>query len=65
MTYKIKDMRGYRKKYGFTQEELAEVLSVTKQRISQIETGLVPQVPDIMYRFADLQGVRVSQVIDE
>ena len=65
MTYKFTDMRNYRKKHGYTQEALGEVLGVTRQRINQIEAGIAPKVPDIMYRFADLQGVKVSKVIDE
>lgn len=54
----------YRGRRGFTQQDLADKLSVSKQTISNWETGLKNPRMGAIQKMAELFGITVSELID-
>lgn len=48
-----------RKNAGLTQEEVAEIMGVTKSRVSQIERGEVASIP-VLARYVEAIGGRLN-----
>ena len=52
----------YRKKNGFSQEELAEKIGVSQQMISYIESGLKEPKTTILIRIADIFNCSLDEL---
>ena len=46
-----------RKKYGYTQKQLAEALNLSQQRVSNIERNTTAPDVEFLHGAADLQGM--------
>ena len=57
------NLKFYRKLHNMTQPELAEKLEVTKQKISNMENGIVPISRKTAYRFAEIFAVPPGRFI--
>lgn len=47
-----KQIRGFREKKGFSQDELAEIMEVHRSTISKVETGKFAITIDYLVKFA-------------
>lgn len=54
-----------RKKQGYTQQELANILKVAKTTVSTWERGAAKPRMDVASKLASLYGISVSQLIGE
>ena len=54
-----------RKKHGYTQQELANILKVAKTTVSTWERGAAKPRMDVASKLASLYGISVSQLIGE
>lgn len=61
----MKDISMIRALRGFTQQEVADHLGVTKQRYCQIEKANKPCGEETMRKLADLFGVSVFELLGE
>lgn len=58
-----KNLIAYRKKKGYTQEELAIRINVVRQTVSKWEKGLSVPDADILIRLAEVLEVTVSELL--
>lgn len=58
-----KNIKALREKKGMTQEALAEALFVTRQTVSNYETGRSRPDLDMLVKIADVLGADVNQVL--
>ncbi len=59
-----KKIREYRKKFGYTQARLAELVGVDDKHISCIESGKNFPSPDLISRFADALNVEPKDLFE-
>ena len=57
------NIQKYRKQLGFSQDELAQKLLVSRQTISQWETGQTMPTTDNLIRLKDIFGVSIDDVL--
>lgn len=65
MTKKITKMLIARKRAGYTQKRLAEIIGVTQPRISAWETGTADLPPKRRAQIAQVLSVFAEQLTDE
>ena len=63
MTAVGENIKSIRKKLGITQEELSEKLNVTRQAVSNWETGKTQPDIETLTRMAEVFGVSVEKLI--
>ena len=54
----------YRKKSGYTQIQMAELLEIDRSHMSAIELGNVGVSLDVLFRFCQLLAITPSQLFD-
>lgn len=59
MTNHLRDLRGAR---GWSQQQLADLLEVSRQSVNAIETGRYDPSLPLAFRIAELFGVAIEQV---
>ena len=59
MTNRLRDFRGER---GWSQQDLAERLGVSRQSVNAIETGRYDPSLPLAFRIAELFGLTIEQV---
>lgn len=57
------NLKSYRKKCGYTQEEVAEQLHVVRQTISKWEKGVSVPDADLLVRLANMYEVNVNELL--
>jgi len=58
-----KNIKKYRENKGITQEQMAEALNVTRQAISNWETGRTEPDIDTLQRLSDYLGITIEELI--
>lgn len=53
-----------RKKYGYTQEELAEELNISRQAVSKWETGNTIPDLDILLKISKLYSLTINEILE-
>ncbi len=59
MTNRLKDLRAAR---GWSQQELADRLAVSRQSVNAIETGRYDPSLPLAFRIAELLGLAIEQI---
>ena len=59
------NLKQLRKKHGYTQQELANILKVTKTTVSTWERGAAKPRMDVARQLANLYGVTLGQLVGE
>ena len=49
--------------WGYSQSELAEILDVSQSMISEIESGSKSVSMDLLFRYSERLGIRLSQLL--
>ncbi len=60
-----KNLKELRKKQGYTQQELANILKVAKTTVSTWERGAAKPRMDVARQLANIYGVTLSQLVGE
>lgn len=63
MSIEFNNLKVYRKQYGFTQEQVAEALGVSRQAVAKWERGeTLPDIDNVI-KLADMYGVSVDFLV--
>ncbi|WP_419154666.1 helix-turn-helix domain-containing protein [Weissella bombi] len=60
-----KNLKELRKKHGYTQQELANILKVAKTTVSTWERGAAKPRMDVARQLANIYGVTLGQLVGE
>lgn len=60
-----KNIKDYRKKLNYTQEDIANFLSITREEVSYYENGKRNTPLKVLLKLSDLYGVSVSNFKEE
>jgi transcriptional regulator with XRE-family HTH domain len=58
------NVRKYRVKQGFTQERLADRVSLSSDYLSRLELGKENPTVDVLHRISSALGVRITSLFD-
>lgn len=61
----LKNLRFLRKKYNMTQQDVADLLRVSKANISKYENGLVGMTIEQFIKLADYFGISLDQLVKQ